>query len=152
MSPFIKSFGFFVAGLVALINLGCGGSDSELDLVPVTGIVKLDDAPLPNALVTFYPEDTKGFSATATTDEEGKFSLTTKNPGDGAIVGKHKVTVRERPPEQSEEITSGDAYEPTDPKAASKIPLHFSRVEESGISKEVTASGDNDFVIELKSK
>jgi hypothetical protein len=42
-----------------------------------------------------------GKTATATTDAQGRFTLSSYEPNDGAVVGKHSVSVSsDAPPEQ----------------------------------------------------
>ena len=79
-----------VVGVVALALLGCSsGSEKLSGVVPATGVVKQKGQPLAGATVTFSPTATqdqasgKARAASATTDESGRFKLTTLNPGDG---------------------------------------------------------------------
>ncbi len=76
---------------VTLLIAGCGPRRPKT--VPVTGVVTLDGKPVQGASVMFSPEG-EGRPAMGETDQEGKFSLKTFDPGDGAILGKHQVTVR----------------------------------------------------------
>jgi hypothetical protein len=69
---------------------GCGGGPKT---VPVKGIVLLDGKPVPaGAAVQFIPKD-GGHVADGITDASGRFSLTTFQPNDGALVGQHDVVV-----------------------------------------------------------
>lgn len=70
---------------------GCGEGPN---LAPVSGIVTVSGKPLPEAGVTFTPVE-GGRPAWATTDERGRFELTTLRSGDGAFIGEHVVTVAE---------------------------------------------------------
>jgi hypothetical protein len=69
---------------------GCGGRGVEL--APVEGVVLFDGKPIDGAGVMFQPVG-GGRPAIGTTDSEGKFRLSTFDPGDGAIVGDHLVAV-----------------------------------------------------------
>jgi hypothetical protein len=78
---------------------GCGGSN-EYETTPVSGVVTCQGKPVSNAFVNFTPlpdanraTGQRGRPALGLTDSEGRFTLTTYNDGDGAIVGKHTVTV-----------------------------------------------------------
>src|SRR5262245_23096784 len=64
---------------------GCGPSVSA-----VSGVVTLDGNPLPNARVILTPVGGSGRPAHATTDEAGKFTVTSIKPGDGAYRGEYK--------------------------------------------------------------
>lgn len=68
---------------------GCGPKYPQT--IPVTGTVILDDRPVAGAVVVFLPE--QGQMATATTDGTGRFVLSTFELADGALPGKHRVTV-----------------------------------------------------------
>jgi hypothetical protein len=79
---------------------GCGGSN-EYETTPVSGVVTCQGKPVGNATVNFTPlldasraPGQRGRPALGLTDKDGRFTLTTYNDGDGAIVGKHTVTVR----------------------------------------------------------
>lgn len=74
-----------------LCATGCGESAR---LAPVSGTVRINGKPLAKAGVTFTPV-VGGRPAWATTDEQGRFTLTTFSANDGAFVGDHSVTVAE---------------------------------------------------------
>lgn len=92
-----------VRGLAPLLVLagvlvGCGKPEPP-PRVPATGTVSIGGKPVPSALVTFYPLF-EGFGgeliAEGVTDGQGRFSLA--GPlGEGACVGRHKVTVTDAP-------------------------------------------------------
>lgn len=96
-------FGVILAVVAGLE--GCGSGRPKT--VPVTGVVTLDGKPIEGANVTFYPDtgetagagaqqkkaDGPGRPATGTTDKDGKFTLKTFEPGDGALPGKYKVAI-----------------------------------------------------------
>jgi hypothetical protein len=88
---------WFLAILV--VALGCVDSE-RYSTVPVSGVVTCEGKPVANATVNFTPladqgrpEGKRGRVALGMTDKEGRFKLTTYENDDGAIVGKHKVTV-----------------------------------------------------------
>lgn len=82
----------------AVLVVGCGKPEPP-PRVPVSGVVTIDGKPVPSALVTFYPMF-EGFGgeliAEGVSDREGRYSLTC-SLGEGACVGKHKVTVSDAP-------------------------------------------------------
>lgn len=69
---------------------GCGSRGPKT--ARVSGTVTMSGKPLPKVGVTFLPTK-KGPAATGVTNENGEFTLTTTRKGDGAVLGKHKVTV-----------------------------------------------------------
>jgi hypothetical protein len=77
---------FLAAGL-----LGCGGPSGG---VPVTGTVTLNDQPLADAVVTFYPEgDTAGLGGAGRTGPDGKYTLTAAQGGGGLPPGEYTVVI-----------------------------------------------------------
>lgn len=135
--------------LFSLIAIGCGGADGPaLDLAPAEGTVNLDGSPLPNAVVTFYPDS--GRPATGRTDESGQFTLMTKEPGDGAMIGSHKVTVILNSSSEAT-MNSEDPYAISDPSAKKDgLPAKYEEVSTSGLTAEVTADGENKFTFDLE--
>ena len=80
---------WIAAGAFGLLA-GCGGGPKT---IPVTGIVLLDGQPVPaGAAVQFIPRD-GGHVADGITDAAGKFTLTTFQANDGALIGLHDVVV-----------------------------------------------------------
>lgn len=59
--------------------------------VPAGGVLTLNGAPLEFYQVTCFPEGDR--PAVGTTDIDGRFSLGPNEIGDGAVPGKHKVSV-----------------------------------------------------------
>ena len=91
----------------SLLPSGCG-DDYKMELAPVSGTLTCNGKPVSNARITFNPQpkDTTssgnpGRAATDITDEQGRFTLTTYDTGDGAIVGEHKVQIT-FPPKRNE--------------------------------------------------
>ncbi len=90
-----------IAGI--LLSAGCGRRNDPLpELVPVTGVVTLNGAPLPKANVTFHPL-TSGDSSFGRTNEKGEFTLLYRGNAAGAVAGNHRVEIRTR-----EEIVDRD--------------------------------------------
>ena len=74
--------------LAALTGGGCGRGPQ---VVPVSGVVEVDGVPLKSGAITVVPDDGRAASGTIGTD--GRFTLTTFVPGDGALLGRHRVVV-----------------------------------------------------------
>src|SRR5579872_5545777 len=90
---------WFLCGFIVCLVAGCGASDKpvevNLDLVPVRGVVTLDNQPLADADITFRFDGTppKGFIAGgAKSDSSGKFIVMTGSKP-GAMPGRYKITV-----------------------------------------------------------
>jgi hypothetical protein len=77
---------------VGIVLSGCSGSERP-PTFPVTGTVTWQGKPLAGAAITFVPTDKDGVAASALTDSEGKYSLTTWEAGDGARPGQYRVKV-----------------------------------------------------------
>lgn len=83
----------FLIGVCAVVFLTAGCGPKGPAMVPVSGVVKLDGAPVPaGAGVTFMPVGT-GRPATGQTDQDGRFTLTTEKANDGALEGEYVVAV-----------------------------------------------------------
>ena len=78
--------------LLLLSVLGIAGCDSGPELVTVTGTVKMDGQPLPNATVEFEPKD--GSPSYGTTGSDGSYELRFTRDRKGAMPGKHTVRIR----------------------------------------------------------
>src|SRR5262245_52264679 len=88
-----------LGGLLALTAAveGCQRGPTW-NLAPVEGTLTKNGQPLPHMEVTFYPDldaGVEGPRSTAVTDEAGHYRLRTHNGDEGAIVGKHRVVLRD---------------------------------------------------------
>lgn len=135
---------------LCMILSGCG--ESLPPTAPVKGKVTLNGQPLPNASVNFYPEE--GKVANGVTDDAGNFTLSTFDPNDGAIIGKHKATVTivntaeipEEIPDDYDYTASGSAEKSNTPN----IPELYSDSKESPLAFEVKAGEENVFELKLE--
>lgn len=163
MRPWIYSI--IVAGLATYA--GCGGPEGVPGVVKVSGTVTLDGTPVEAATVSFRPEG-DARAASGRTDANGRFQLTTLNPGDGALPGSYKVSiskVEDTDPahqitaEEMAEMMSGDKQAPKGPTRPGQktknvgmkyhVPQKYMDPEKSGLTATVTADGDNNFTFEL---
>lgn len=127
--------GVILALVVALL---CGCDDGKPKTVAVTGTVTYKDQPVSGAQVIFYSGT--GRPAEATTDANGKFTLASFSLGDGAVIGKHKVTVVK--------MVSQNASDPYAP-ATNALPARYGLENTTPLEEEVKASGPNDFQFKL---
>ena len=75
---------------------GCGKDKAVTPLVPVSGRVLMDNAPLPDADVTFTPiVDGKPSTplCRAKTDRDGNFTLKADDGREGGVAGENRVEV-----------------------------------------------------------
>ena len=90
-----------------------GCSDGKIPTVPVSGVVTLNGEPLGDCTVTFLPQAKSeddlvaGAPSAAKTGPDGRYTLSTSDGRQGAVVGSH--VVRFRPAER------GDLSNPDDP-------------------------------------
>jgi hypothetical protein len=155
------ALGLFAASSLALA--GCGGGTSGPATQPVSGVIKYKGAPVAGAAVTFVPQAQGAGGgqrpAFGQTDEAGQYTLTTVQPGDGAIVGTYRVTVTktEKPPATASpgaDESSADYVPPPDnprptPPPKNLLPRKYATAEGSELLAEVKEE-DNTFDFELK--
>ena len=140
---------------VALL-MGCG--PDYPDCVPVSGKVTFEGEPVTQGTITFYPDG--GRAAMGEIQPDGTYVLTTFEPGDGAVPGRHTVTIKSTevsgapaPTSFEEELAMGQgdaagaAFAPAD-QIRWLVPESFSRRETSGLEAEVTRdAGSIDFAL-----
>jgi hypothetical protein len=126
-----RSIAVVSALLVLCVVVGCG--DGRPTRVPVSGQVLIDGRPLTHGYVQFAPADSR--ASTGGLDADGRFVLTCFEMGDGAVTGKHKVTVMGQeaigqetikwhaPKKYASAATSGLEQEITGPTDSLKIEL-----------------------------
>lgn len=134
----------------AVLLLGVTGCDSGPKVVPVSGTVTLNDGkPLELIHVEFWSDG--GPRSWGKTDEAGKFTLKldAEDSKDGAIVGKHKVLLRDTWPLKDNKL--GDGGEWIDNSKGKKPRIHSKYYDESAtpVSVEVKAGEKNNFEIKL---
>jgi hypothetical protein len=137
---------------------GCGGSAPPSKNPPVYkagGIVNHNGAPVEGASVRFMRTDGKA-GASATTDAQGKFVLTTYAAGDGVAPGDYMVGVSKFDLSKADlgKGAPGDAdYRPPAadaPPPKNLLPAKYAEPSPMGLSAKVTAEGPNDFTFDLK--
>jgi hypothetical protein len=128
---------FWVAGVWLP---GCGPGDNLPECAPVSGKLTIGGEPLASAMITFHPEK-PGNSGQAASEPDGTYVLNTYGTHDGAIVGKHTVTVeRYLPPMPTQ---PGGKI----PSAKATVPKKYTKPETSPLKVEVKSGTKN--VIDL---
>ena len=130
------------AGMAAIFAFGSGCKQTPR-VVPVAGKVLYNGKPLPFGNVMFQPD--RGQAAVGDIQADGSFTLSSYGPNDGAVPGKHSVSV--------------SCYEGHRPGKASGdslgkllIPLKYTRFGSSGLTAEIqdTAGKDpQEIILEL---
>jgi hypothetical protein len=116
---------------------GCG--DGRSAPAPVTGMVTYKGRPVEGARVMFYPHGTR--PAVGTTDVNGRFSLLTWAPGDGALEGESVVCIG-----KSKMVATTDSpYN----EGISLLPEKYLAPSKSPLRARVTSAGPNEFSFAL---
>lgn len=74
--------------LLGIVLTGCNQGPQ---LAPVSGRITVGDKAITEGVIMFHPDD--GPTAVGTIQPDGTYTLTTFRPGDGAVVGKHRVSI-----------------------------------------------------------
>jgi hypothetical protein len=129
--------------------LGCAPAQPTgdvIDTVPASGVLTHKGAPIEFYQVLFFPKDSR--PAMGVTDAEGRFTLGTNEPGDGAVAGSHKVAVTwVGPPSTNPNEGMTEFTSPPPPKV--KLDPKYSDPETSGLMLEVPESGSAELKVEL---
>lgn len=115
---------YLAPGFLALSGFllpGCGDDGGLESRYAVSGTVTYKGAPVKKGSINFVPVKPEGHPA-AGTIVDGKYSLTTLNPGDGAIPGAYKVTVDDRELDQGKLKEAADAQAKKQGSQFSQIP------------------------------
>jgi hypothetical protein len=130
--------GLAVMASACALLAGCGGGTSEPKAVPASGTANDNGKPIEKGTIHFVPE--KGRSASGPI-ENGKFTLTTYEAGDGAVVGQHKVSL---------EVTQEYKDREGDTATKSIIAKKYADHETSKIVVDVPPGGKTDIVVDVK--
>lgn len=114
--------------VAAALLLAVSCSDGRLKTAPVQGRVTYDGKSVPQGSIMFQPD--QGPSATANI-KDGTYVLKTYRDGDGAVVGKHRVTLI------SLEDQSGRLPEDRNPLPPPIVPLKYNFPDKSGLTADV---------------
>ena len=142
----MRRFQFLQLSLSVLLLCCCGCSGSSGNFGNVQGTVTLDGKPLSGVSVVFYPESGER-SSTGETDENGKYSLRHTRKIDGAVIGKHRITISIN--DLIDLYEDGGAEVTT--KKRKKLPLKYTDQNKTELS-ETVESGNNTIDFPLKSK
>lgn len=115
--------------LVAAAFAPAAGCKRNPRVVPVRGKVLYNGQPLPFGSVMFQPD--KGQPAMADIGTDGSFTLSSYGPNDGAVPGKHAVSVSCYEGQRPGKAGGGDSL------GKLLIPLKYTRFGSSGLSADV---------------
>lgn len=150
--------------LAVLVTAGCSGSDTagRKEVYEVSGKVTMSGGPVANAAVTFSPKEGQPV-AMGRTDEQGQYTLTTYEPGDGAAAGEYAVLVTKSTPStappppppphgpdvQYTPMHSGSQKKGTAQAPATGLPAQYSDRGRTPLSATVKPDDENVFDFEL---
>lgn len=97
---------------VACVALGGACRPAGPTVVPVSGTATRGGKPVAHVELTFHPE--KGRPSWANTDAAGRFTLNYSRDRAGAVLGRHRVTVRGRQPTTPQEEFAGGIEQPAE--------------------------------------
>jgi hypothetical protein len=125
--------------LVAFVASGC---NSGPQLAEVEGTVKVNGQPVDNIQVEFWPTSS-GPKSIGVTDAQGRYTLTTDTNRKGAVVGSHKVVLKDVGIMGDKFLgRAGEDVDMTKGKK-SRIPTNFNDVSKTPIEKTVKAGEKN---------
>lgn len=128
-------------GLV-LTASGCG---DVIEYFPVTGQVTLDGKPLPDAVVSFMPDDEGGVATLGETDGDGVYTLRQTADSSGAPVGKYTVritTYREGKPDADPPIPGVPEEVPAEYNLRTTLSAEVEPKEENTIGFKLSSEGE----------
>ena len=117
-------------GVVLLFSSGCGSDLPKF--APISGMVTQAGKPIAEAKIVLHPQEVQPTALPkpfAISDESGRFAITTLTARDGALPGKHAVTVELRAPRQAGEEMVRDGKH--------LLPARFADPATSGLTREV---------------
>jgi hypothetical protein len=144
--------------LAVLVCLGCSGGSKIEGIAPVTGTVTMNGSPVEGATVIFAPAGQGSRSASGKTDASGKFSLTTLQPGDGAMPGDYTVMVTKTEVTESKKVSDDEATEiirktgkpPVTSQTKNLLPAKYGDIAKSDLKATVKKGQKNDIPLDLK--
>lgn len=130
-------------GLLSATWAGCGNAE----VAPVEGTITLGGKPIGPGVITFVPDKSKGNSgkgAVGYFEADGRYTLSTYEPGDGARRGNHHVFITPRAVGSSPNADPLPGQQKLPP-----IPKKYSNRNQSLLSAEVNA-GSNTIDFDLQ--
>jgi hypothetical protein len=130
---------------LTVLAAGCGGPSN---MARVTGVVTYNGTPVAGAKVMFDCPGVSARTAVGVTDASGEFVLSTFAPGDGAVIGRHRVAVSPfsdeavaaMSPAQQQALGRGGRVPGV---AGGGMPTRYASFDKSGLTATVEAGKDN---------
>jgi len=140
--------------MMVLSLAGCNSGPAGPTLVPVEGVVTLDDKPLSGAVLLFQPQgNTAGQGGTARTDAAGKFALTSFDLKDkGAAAGTYRVTISKKVKPDGSDFQPSPDEDPMLAAYKEVLPPQYTDDAQTTLSADVPAEGAKNLEFKLSSK
>ncbi|MCO6044748.1 hypothetical protein NG895_12595 [Aeoliella sp. ICT_H6.2] len=143
-SQIAPRFAFLISSL--LLVAGC---DSGPDTAQVSGLIVFDGEKVPKGTISFYPVG-GGRPASGQIQSDGTYKLSTFDPGDGALLGEHKVAIESKevsgnapkPKSLKEEVANPGASAVSNTTVTWIVPEKYAAVATSELTATVS-EGDN---------
>lgn len=156
--------GSLSTALVCLALAGCGGATTDPPVAKATGTVTYKGGPVAGATVSFIKEGAAR-SGVGVTNAEGKFTISTFENNDGALIGDNVVTIvkksgqettlapynpNETPEERMKKMMEYQKKPPEETTKADELPVKYANPQASGLKAIVSKdSSKNDFKFDL---
>lgn len=148
----MKSCGRRLSGLSLCALLLACSPNQHPELRRVSGTVTLHGEPVADATVAFCNDASARF-ATGRTDQHGRFTLTSYNPGDGALPGEHQVVVTkiEASDDENLNLSMDEALQarPRKHRPQQLLPPEYASRDTTPLVVSVSEEGEEDLLIEL---
>lgn len=144
----------FCAITVATFLAGCNRGPQTPPTAPVRGTVTFQGKPVEGAQVAFFCPQAGGRPAIGTTDAEGHYTLSTFGVNDGALIGRHSVTISKFAFDRSDGasdqkpssppmnyLPSGTAQDRLSANTRYALPWKYSDPNQSGLTADVRPEG-----------
>lgn len=155
MYKFLRTLILPLAVISFVNSSGCSYEDEWSAQRPKThkakGTLMMDGQPLEGATIVMHAQ-AHDLSSQGVSDANGKFTLSTFKPNDGAVAGAHKVAVTKRTYEEVK-TKFNSAEENSVAKVPKELlPKRYSSPVTSDIEVSIKEDGNNDLLIEISSK
>jgi hypothetical protein len=146
---------FFVCGTFLLATSGCGRKHNGPRVIAAGGTVSFQGRPVSDALVVCCPASPSAPAAYGNTDSEGRFQLTTYEPGDGAVAGEYRVTVSKKTVtgmsiEEATAYYQREKKDPPLPTVTHQLPRKYDDAANTPLRAKVVSDKPNEFRLELQ--